>query len=387
MSHLVIIGSGLVGLTAALALHQAGRRVTVLSQSPLREGGDGSDERPLSLSLTTQTCLQNIALWDALRFQAAAIEAVHVSEERCWGALYLQAKLIDAHALGYVVPFGFLYQALAQAVELAGIEYQVIDDVLDIEETDEVVLTVRQAGVTCHKQADYCIAADGMHSRCRALLGIRTDVKAKGDTAHSAVVTCDVPHAHQAYQRFARDGIWAMLPMWKPHQYRLVWTAPASIKCEEAHWLQRLQQVYGRYIPGIQTLTPTGSYPLKAQVSQQQATKRCVLLGDSAHRLYPISAQGYNLSVRDIAALVDVMTQQGTLSDYVAQRQPDQQRIVRATHGLEQVVGLSVPGARWVRALGLGLLDLQPRLKRQLIHTLLGQSTQQASLLCHTLFR
>ena len=81
------------------------------------------------------------------------------------------------------------------------------------------------------------------------------------------------------------------------------------------------------------------------------------------------------------------MTQQGTLSDYVAQRQPDQQRIVRATHGLEQVVGLSVPGARWVRALGLGLLDLQPRLKRQLIHTLLGQSTQQASLLCHTLFR
>lgn len=381
-AHITIIGSGLVGLSAALALEQAGFQVTLLSQSALAH--EAADQRPISVSLTTQRFLGNIGLWTACRFQAAPIRAVHASEAGVLGALRLTAADIQSDALGYVLPFHHLNQVLSEEVVRSAIDFHVIDDICAIEEHGEgVSLTVKVAGHTEHRQSDWLIAADGRSSRCRALLGIDAVTKTDGHVAHTAIVACDQPHTQQAFERFAQDGIWAVLPMWKSNQCRLVWTTQgqADQSPDLAVWLERFRALFQGYLPGIQALDYTGTYPLQTVIAKQQATTRCVLLGDAAHRLYPISAQGFNLSIRDVAGLVDVLKGQQPLASYVQQRQHDQQYVARFTGLLEQVFGLRLPGFRVCRGVALGAVDAFPPLKRYLISQLLGRQGVQPSLL------
>jgi 2-octaprenyl-6-methoxyphenol hydroxylase len=382
-SHVTIIGSGLVGLTTALAFSQADHQVTVLSQAPL-EVSASEDVRPISLSLSTQVLLHNLGVWDALRFQASPIQSVHVSQQGAFGAVLLEADQIDQEVLGYVVPYAYLLQVLSEAVMRLSIDVQQINDVLEIKEADAVTLLVQQGDHQRHIQTDWLVAADGLKSRCRDLLNISYQSTTHGDVAHSAIVTCQSAHAYCAFQRFSASGVWAMLPMWKSHQYRLVWTTDergsADITPEALH--AATQAVFSGYLPIIESLEYTGRYPLKIIIADQQATQRCVLLGDSAHRLYPISAQGFNLSVRDLAQLVQVMTEQQSLDSYVQARQQDQRQTRRFTQGLEQWFGLQLPGLGLLRGLMLGCVDTKPWVKRWMIQRLLGRQSKQPDLLC-----
>lgn len=380
-SHITIVGSGLVGLSAALVLDQSGFQVTVLSQSPLEKKAD--DQRPISLSLTTQRFLQNIGAWTACRFQASPIRVVHTSEQGAFGALRLSAADIGEGALGYVMPFHHLENVLIDQVTQSTIDFHVIDDVCEIKESNEVTLVVKEAGHTQHRVTDWLIAADGRASRCRDLLNISMTDEQHGDVAHTAIVTCHQPHSHQAFERFAKEGTWAMLPMWKSHQYRLVWTTKGRVEQPDNQaWLQQLQRLFSGYVGGIDRLVYTGTYPLQTVIAQSQTTERCVLLGDAAHRLYPLSAQGFNLSVRDIATLVEVLLQGETLSAYVSRRLPDQRCVSQLTAMLEQLFGLHVPGLQKCRGLALGAMDALPPLKHHLINQLLGRQGRQPALLC-----
>lgn len=380
--HITVVGSGLIGLSAALALSQAGFQVTILSQSPLDK--QTQDQRPISISLTTQRFLQNINVWTTCRFQAAPIDSVHTSEQGVFGALRLSASDINADALGYVLPFYHLEQVLIEQVMQSTIDFHQIDDVCVIEEGDEeVTLVVMEAGHTQHRVTDWLIAADGRSSKCRELLEIEVAEARHGDVAHTAIVTCESPHANQAFERFTQHGVWAMLPMWKSHQYRLVWTTQGkSEQPDDVSWLQQLKAVFLGYVTGINSLAYTGSYPLQTIIATSQACTRCVLLGDAAHRLYPISAQGFNLSVRDVAALVDTLVQGKPLVDYVKQRLPDQRCVARLTALLEQLFGTHVPGLKKYRGLALGVMDAVLPFKRHLINQLLGRQGKQPSLLC-----
>lgn len=382
-SHITIIGSGLVGLTAALAFVQAGHQVTVLSKAPL-EISPTEDVRPISLSLATQILFDNLGVWDALRFQSAPVQSVHVSQQGVFGSVLLEASHVDLETLGYVVPYAYLLQVLAEAVSRTSVDFQQVDDVLAINEADSLTIEVMQGDHKRHIQTDWLVAADGMNSRCRDLLNIKYKSTSHGDIAHSAIVTCGVNHSYQAFQRFTEVGVWAMLPMWKSQQYRLVWTCDESkysdVSAEEL--LGKTKEVFDGYLTAIDSLEYTGRYPLKIILADKQITERCALLGDSAHRLYPISAQGFNLSARDIAQLVQTISTEQSLVNYEQQRQHDQSQTRHFTQGLEQWFGLALPGLPMLRGLILGCVDTKPWLKRYMLQRLLGRNGVQPDLLC-----
>lgn len=379
---IAVVGSGLAGSTfiAAIAAHV---RDVILLDRVMPEMQH--DQRPISLSYSTVTLLKNLGLWDKLSEQAGLIEQVHVSEQGRLGSLRLAAADMQFDALGYVIPFAKLQTVIYQrALEQRNVHQLIVNDIVAIDEAENVSLTVMTESGEQQVQADYLIAADGMHSRCRELLDITAKETDHNDTALTAILTIEQPHQGIAYERFTKRGTMALLPMWDRHQYRLVWTLSSeqvqALTSDEL--MTAVMDVFGSRIGVINGLKMTGGYPLKTILAKQQVTQRCVLLGDSAHRIYPLSAQGYNLTARDCAALVDCLLTTCELDEYAAQRKRDQRVITGFTQGLEWVFGLQLPLFDHLRATALFKTDMLPPLKRKLVNELLGRHGRMAELLC-----
>ena len=380
--HIVVIGSGLVGATFIAAAARLGCHITLLDKTPLVSI---SDERPISLSYPTVILLKNLGLWASLEKHATPILQVHVSEQGRLGSLLLKASDTSYQALGYVIPYHVLEKTLYEhAIESDFVKHVIVDDIVSIHEADHVAVTFLSQQGEQTVIADQLIAADGVNSRCRQLLNINATETSHHDIAVTALMVCQQQHQGIAYERFTKHGILALLPMWDCHQYRLVWTVNNDyfLSISEEDRIAIVKAAFETRIGSIVSFEQQGHYPLKTVMAQQQATTHAVLLGDSAHRIYPVAAQGYNLAIRDIAMLIDILHEKKSLGDYVNHRKSDQQFTTKFTEGLEIIFGLHVPLLDHVRAMSLFAVDLLPFVKRQLIRQILGQAGRQPSLLC-----
>lgn len=381
--HIIIVGSALTGASMAAALAE-NCEITLLDRAV--HNAPITDERPISLSYSTVIFLKNLGLWDDFISCASPIKTVHISEQGRLGRLELKASDLDLPALGYVVPYYQLHQRLYDYVMSRDNVTQIlIDDVTDIKNENEKVIVsflknMQQQMLT----ADYFIAADGVNSHCRELLHIPHHESDHHDVALAAMVTTSMPHQAIAYERFTKQGVLAMLPMWQPNQFRLVWTLNKSAiaSLSDVELKQRIEATFASRVGMIESVTRIGTYPLKTMSAKRQVVNRCVLLGDSAHRIYPLAAQGYNLTVRDVALLADLIEKEASLSDYVKQRQHDQRFITQFTQSLEWVFGLDIPLLDHLRGSTLLAMDLMPTFKRQIIKKLLGRGVPQPPLLC-----
>lgn len=384
---IAVVGSGLAGSTFIAAIAAYVREVILLERCIPEAMTQLHDQRPISLSYSTYVMLQNLGLWDQLSVQAGLIEQVHVSEQGRLGSLQLTAADAKLDALGYVIPFGRLQEIIyRQALSHANVRHIIMTDVIAINEADSVEITLMTTEGEQIIYADYLVAADGMHSPCRELLNISIKKTDHHDNALTAILTLQQPHDGIAYERFTKQAVFALLPMWDRYQYRLVCTLDSeqSSLISDDNLLRMATECFASRIGPILSLVQAGCYPLKTIIAKQQTTQRCVLLGDSAHRIYPLSAQGYNLTVRDCAVLVDCLTHSCSLDDYARARKTDQQFIVNFTQGLEWLFGLQFPLLNHLRSTALFKIDMLLPLKRKLIQQLLGRQGHLAELLCET---
>lgn len=380
--HYIVVGSGLAGATFIAAQAHTDCRITLLERET---PAPAKDERPISLSYATVIFLRNVGIWEQLASQAGAINTVHVSEQGRFGSLQLNASDAALPALGYVVPFNLLSKTVYDhAVKQATVTRVPVHDLTQIKEQQGVQVMYQDDAGTHTITGDYLVAADGMHSRCRELLHIGVTGTTHHDMALTALLTFADKHSGVAYERFIKNGVLALLPMWGHHQYRMVWTLPkkALDVLTDEDLIQSLHANFASRLGPVRSLKRLGAYPLTTSLAKQQVTQHAVLLGDSAHRIYPLAAQGYNLTVRDCASLVDVFSRGDTLADYEEARKTDQRFISRFTQSLEWVFGLQLPLLDHLRATALFKMDLLPPLKRQLIQKILGRDAKQPELLC-----
>ena len=380
--HIIVVGSGLVGATFIAAAQRLQCRITLLDRAPIAQT---SDQRPISLSYPTIILLKNLGLWSSLAKHATPISQVHVSEQGRLGSLLLKASDSKHDALGYVMPYHLLEQTLSDHIaQLDFVERIAVTDIVAIQESTHNIITFATTAGEHTLTADYLIAADGVNSRCRQLLNIHTTETVHGDIAVTGLLTCQQPHHGTAYERFTRHGVLALLPMWGHNHYRFVWTVNHDYfkSVTEQDILSMIEAAFQTRMGAVTSLALQEQYPLKTVLAERQVTAHTVLLGDSAHRIYPLAAQGYNLAVRDIAVVIDVLQDHQSLADYAAQRKADQQFTTTFTAGLETLFGLQVPLFNHVRALGLFSADLLPFVRRRLIRQISGQVGRQPRLLC-----
>ena len=386
-TDIAIIGGGLNGAALAHALKATGLRVLMIdSQNFFQPQAPNTDGRSLTLSIASLRILDRLGVWSGIEATATAIQSIHISEQGCFGTACLEGP--DHSALGYVVPIQALVHALYQGIDRKTVLAPATVTAFDARQK---LLTVQSEDKTYTVQARLVVAADGSHSSMRDFCQLPVQIKDYGQ--HALVTQISLARAHQciAYERFTAAGPLAMLPL-ESKRMGLVWSlSPADAKwmlqLDDQAFLQHLTKVFGYRLGRFVDVGPRKTYPLRQMLMTESVQGAVVFIGNAAHTLHPVAGQGFNLGLRDVAMLAQMISQKGLddsalLSCYQQARQHDQTAIARFTDGLITLYGHSNLGVRMARQLGLLVLDNNRLLKRVIARYASGLGGVVPDLVC-----
>lgn len=382
----LIAGGGMVGASLACALAPLPLRMALVEAVPFDHAAQPSyDERTTVVSHGSQRIYATMGLWQALEPAATSIRRIHVSERGRFGVTRIDSREQGVDALGHVLPNRVLGRALTERLaRLPNVTLfcpATLDDV--VMQADTVRATLGGGAVS----ARLLVGADGARSRVRAALGIDAIETDYRQQAVIATVTPTRPHPGLAFERFTPDGPMALLPV-DSDRYALIWTLPpaeaeAVIALSEAAFLARLQAAFGNRLGRFLRADGRSAHPLRRVLSERAWRGRGVLIGNAAHSLHPVAGQGFNLGLRDVAVLAELVADavmmaggdpgsDSVLQAYADWRQTDQARVSGFTDGLVHLFSNRLPGLGRLRSLGLLGLDMTPPAKRWLARRNMG---------------
>lgn len=378
---IVIAGGGMVGSSLALALRPLGLKIAVV-EAVAREGSQqpSFDDRSTALSRSSQKFFEALSLWSAIEPSATPIRSIHVSDRGRFGFSHLDAEEQQVEALGYVVINRVLGEVLQQSLEKAtNVAVLCPATITDVQvAADTAVVTVEDAqGSSRDIQARLVVAADGAKSKVRAMVGLGATHKPYEQFAVIGNLQPEKPHDNVAYERFTRTGPIAILPL-AHGRAAFVWTlAPNEAKrvldLDDAEFTAELQAAFGYRLGRFSRVGKRAAYPLALSRADGLFARRSVVIGNAAHGLHPVAGQGFNLGLRDVAALADCLAdyQQrnaagfdpgdpNLLEDYAQWRRSDQQKLVGFTDNLVKLFGSRNRPLQALRNLGMWGFDLVP---------------------------
>lgn len=386
---IAIIGGGMVGASLALALAAAGRRIVLIEGlAPDARGHQSFDERTTALGNASRRILEGLGVWSAVADQCGLIRAIHVSDAGRLAFARLDAREQGIEAFGFVLPNRVLGNALwAQIRQTGTISVRVPATVAAVStDAQGVTLTLAATGEAHGPgpslRARLAVAADGAHSAVRRDAGIPATEADYGQIAIVANVATDPAHDGTAYERFTAAGPLALVPL-RDGSYTVVWArtpeeAAQSLRATDEEFLKLLQQHFGWRAGRFVRAGRRASYPLKLTRADEAVAERTVLIGNAAQSLHPVAGQGFNLALRDVAALAELMVGVADpgapqlLEQFAQGRKADRSGVTRFTDGLIRMFGDPRPPVRLLRDVGLLLFDLLPPAKSALARVSLG---------------
>ena len=399
-TDVVVVGGGLVGLSMGIALAKAGVATLVIDrESPaatLDAGfdGPGSDGRASAIAFASARVLEGLGVWPDLAQVAEPIREIRVSDGDSLLFVHYDHRELGPEPLGYIIENRHLRRALHAAVakldlltlvapgELAALERGPARIEADLADG-------RAAGARV--RALLAIAADGRASPTRDAAGIRTIGWRYRQTGIVTSIRHQHPHRGIAQERFLPAGPFAVLPLPDgprgEHRSSLVWTerselAPMMMALDEHEFAAEIALRLGDGLGWIEAAGPRFAYPLGLLQAERYVERRLALVGDAAHAIHPISGQGLNLGLRDVASLAECVVDamrlgldigaSDVLERYQRWRRFDNLVLMAVTDGLNRLFSNDIEPVRGLRDLGLGLVERSGPLKRLFMRHAMG---------------
>ena len=376
----IIIGGGLNGPLAALALRAAGLEAVVLDAAPAPAPDRPFDGRAYALSLASVRMLRALDIWDAVAPHAQPIEAIRASDGRAGeGAgrhvLAFDAAEMGEGPMGHMVEDRHLRPALHAAVAVRH-GARVVDQA-----PGRVVLEDGEA-----LEAPLLVGCDGRGSGTAERAGLRRVRRDYGQTALVCAVAHERPHEGTAHQFFMPPGPLAILPL-TGNRSSLVWTEARGVAEDlnalpDADYLDLLRPRFGSFLGGLELIGARGTYPLTLDLATDLVGDRVALVGDAGHGIHPIAGQGLNLGFKDAAALAQVLAEarrrgedvgaRDVLARYERWRRFDATAMAVATTAVNRLFSNDDPLLRGLRDLGMGVVSRTGPLRRAFMRTAAG---------------
>ena len=433
MYSVLVAGGGLTGASLAVALADRGMRVAIVEAVPPQSPAQPSlDDRTSAIARTGVRILENLGVWSQLKEAPSPIHAVEISERGCFGGARIDAASQGLDSLGSVVRNRVLGEALwdrlrafgsthsdrrragAQGTKerghpalvegwkpsFPGLSQGSVDIFCPARVTsvstrdDHVSARVEGEGDAKERtiKAQLLAVAEGARSPLRDAFGIAAEHKEYPQVAVTGLVEVrKVIRPDTAWERFTAEGPLALLPA-GGRRYGFVIVAnrgAARIRgMEDAQLLACLQDLMGYRAGEFVRVGRRATYPLALDRADRVTAPRAVLMGAAANSVHPLAAQGFNLALRDVAALTETLADGGSppadpgaaglLSRYAEWRRRDQDNVVRFTDSLALLSQSA--WLRPLRGLGLQAFDLAPLAKPLLARFALGQGGRMSRL-------
>ncbi len=405
---IVISGGGLSGCLMALSLahltHTDGSAlsIAIIETTEIQKSIKQTfDDRVLALAHGSASYLQQLGAWSAIKKQACAIKNIHISDRGHYGKARLSAKEHDVNALGYVVPMAVIGEALVAALANTKNITWFTPDSIETIDYDAEQVSINLASKQ-QLSAKLLLGCDGGNSVCRQMANITASESDYQQAAIIANVACEYAHQGKAFERFTEHGPLAMLPMTnysipnisskqrdKDSQGRcsLVWTLPPEqanqiAKLADSEFAQQLEQHFGTWLGQITHVGRRDVYPLKLIQAKENTYHRMALVGNAAHTIHPIAGQGFNLGLRDVKQLAELIEQALTikqdigslslLNTYSSLRAKDLQQVISLTDSLVTLFSNQLPPLVAGRNIGLKVLNYMKPLKNALVKKTMG---------------
>lgn len=375
----IIIGGGLVGMTAALALSAYGVRSLVVDAARLDETLTASfDGRATAIASASWRMFEALGLAERLREHACPINEIRVTDGLSPQHLHFDGREANGEPLGHMVENRHLRRALLAAGR-ADANIELISPALYAQidrHTHGVDVTLRDGAALA---APLLIAADGRRSRVRDMVGIRAARWRYVQTAIVGMIDHERAHGNVAFELFYPSGPFALLPMLPGTRSAIVWTmkaaeAPAVLGLSERAFMAEIEKRMGGFLGALTLAAEPSSYPLGFHHAARYTARRLALVGDSAHGIHPIAGQGLNMGLRDAAAIAEVIGdalrlgldigESEVLARYQRWRGLDNFAVAASTDILNRLFGIPGRPAAMVRRAGLGAVQRLGPLKR-----------------------
>ena len=396
---IVIVGGGMVGASLAVALAPLSLSVAVIEAWPLGSKVQPSyDDRSTAVAEGSRRIFEAMGCWREIEPGATPIRHIHVSDRGHFGFTRMDCRDYGVDALGHVVENRNLGAVLWESMQKSTrIDLVAPASVIAVRTGDApprgdgssdvaVVEVEGESGSKKEVTASLVVAADGVRSRVREFVGLETSSWDYGQTAVIANVSTTHPHDNAAFERFTESGPLALLPM-SGGRCSLVWTlapdqATEVMSLEDQEFLDALQDAFGYRLGRICQTGRRVAYPLSLTRALDQSVGRVLLIGNASHGIHPVGGQGFNLGLRDVAALAELIASSCTdglapggktlIDNYIEWRKPDHNNVMVFTDSLIRVFSNPLAPVKAARALGLIGLDLMPLAKNELARRTMG---------------
>lgn len=382
-SDVVVIGGGVVGLSAALAMAKNDLNVVLIDAGPLQVDIKAPDPRVYAINKASIDFLTQISAWEHVpNERKSPYQKMYVWDSQSNSNINFDCRTKGTDNLGFIMEESILRFALLTAIKkqknITLEPNTIVKNIVDEKNRVQIF------GNNNIWEAKHFIIADGKHSPSKKILNITSKEWSYHQHALVATIKTEKVHNDTAWQVFTPEGTLAFLPLTDPNLCSIVWsTRPGHAKhlqeLDEETFNQTLEHTFESKLGRTQVISNRFCFPLVMKQAERYSSQNWILVGDAAHSIHPMAGLGLNAGLADVA-LWYKLTQSNNdnlwgltmMNQYNRERRTETWKLIVLLESLKMLFTNPLTPVKWLRGIGLNMINQFDIVKRLIIQQAQG---------------